>query len=886
MPPSPPPHSLSLFLMFYQPKSEEQVRQKARLEAPSKEETDLRDRIRGSWPGDIVSDGAAAAKVSGSVLRRVLQEHDKPHPEVRDESWHVHGALGRDRRFAFASTFSLTAVSSSVNPPDESASVNNLAAVQWSITDNSGKASRYYRFSCLDHRAAVLISALLAKGELGSVEQHIVQATVEQLNGDKLILPDQMMDRQASARFGQLELRFGDSFLKKLTPDKFPEKADMLEVIQYHLHLEGTTNEDPSGDLSKEFRAELDVVFKPHRVPVLDGDRGVMGHGDWKSDLFCYSLPHTRVVEASLRITRASDDLEVARMLDIHDGSAWMDHRFGGVVPRSAAEGSYLRSQRAVSTKPREDVAIDRFMLRLYNEDQDCISVTRVATVEFSAGAEPRERREDQHVYVMVQSAKSRAGYGYVSTPATRAIAGAAKAAGKPHTPDMDISVAPVVTKQYRSRETTMLYPMEFTITVPMYNGAVANLTVAMTFYEQELASSLLQPSAWVGTVSVKGTIAKPAAEGVPAGGDRPTTSAVTGEGMLQCFGRGVEQSADALLDAFRAAAIAPLESAPTLAAVGGETQRGWEKVAESPVALAALGSLAVVASMPKLALTDAHKVVLAAMLGAYGYIYHHHANREAVEDALQWCHGKWITYFGLEPIDTPTLIVRAFMLRELGALMHTKCAGWVPCEAVALDILAVAAAAASTDAERAEALAGKRVPTATELARTPTDLEMAQLKALMDGRWRYAEADGSLSAVLVEQHVPVLWRNLLGKVHPTLDCVVNRDKRLVEYDITTIIEEMERQVRLDGQEWTWNCPARGPLLSRACVMAEGRQLYIDAAVRQGVERVWFSFLDKGKTMVETTTFTRTRDGGESPSAWCARTFSMVPSNQPAKKSR
>lgn len=807
--------------------------QRVKLEEPSDVETHLRTRLRANWPADIIHN--KSDHLTGKTLRELFGTHERAHDNCGEERWHVTGRFGKGRRFGICATFRTTTVISDDNPPEEGATLTNLAVLHWAIADHSSK--KYYRFTEVDHRAAVLLSELIAQDELVA-DPHVTQAVVEQLNRDALVLPDRLLPGPTFARTAELDLQYGASSWKQLPRPGVTEPSSTTDSLPvYELHLEGCTFETGDEDMDAEVKATVDLHIQPRAGPMLDGDRGVISYGDWEDDAFCYAVPNCRLVGGSIRLTRASDDLEIARDLDVKDGSFWMEHAFGKAVPRTRPESHLLRARRQPRLSEGETATnlVERCQLRLLRIPQDTICLTRV--LDAKTGATLQQ-------YAVVQSAARKDAF-Y-------------------HTDGVSLEAEP--SKQFRSKETGLLYSTGWKVHTPTHGGARLEVTLKANFAEQEFVTTLAQPSFWEGTVWMEGTLHN--ADG--------TKEEVVGEGVMWCQGRRQGQESSRLFDMMRNVATVPMEKLD----VGKLTS--WEAIADGP-ALSALSTVSVILSMQEITLSDAHKVVLAAMLGVYGYIFHHPGDSEKVNDALEWCQGKWASFFGTAPINYRTLLIRAFMLRELGALLHLKCADWVPAEAVALDIVNPSSHGRPED--QTDLSAGLEFPSQQLLSQPASALELSQLKAVLDGRWvsNAGLTRGSVNSVLLKQGVGVLQRNLVGKTSPTLLLYVDRDKEEVQITTITLVDKTQRVVQLSCQEYEWVCPARGPVRSRACVLAAGRQLYVETHVRGGVERTWYVIQDEGKTLLRHISFYASPNTA-TPSASCVLGFTIELTNPPPPK--
>ncbi|CCW62145.1 unnamed protein product [Phytomonas sp. EM1] len=811
--------------MYFHTGKDERPNQKGKAEAPSEIEKTLRKRLNSAWPSAVLED-KEAEHISSKVLFNIFNGHDKPHDTCRTERWYINGRLGKTRRYGISVSFFTTIVGDGFNLIESNSQKNRFSAVQFSIIDT--QTQLYYRFSELDHSASTLLLAFLSEGIFDGADTYLTQAITEQLNADRLILPDQAMSGPTVLSKTELNITFGRCFLRVVSDHNETDTANR-ENIMYHLHLEGRSLEHGEGNLQEEVEAEVDLKFHPVMNPVLHGDHGVISHGrDWTSDLFSYSFPNLRIRSGSCRLTRASDKKEICRELDIRSGWLWMEHRFGGVLVENAEEALFRRSLVRHRRQVMSEYLIDQCSIRLFNVDQDCICVTRES--DPTTG-------EVRRAYAVVQCGAKR----------------------QSHAWEDDVSLVATPNKQYRSSETGILYSTEWTVRTPTHDGAHASLQLSAIFPEQEFVTFLMQPSFWEGVVSLKGTITQ--MDG--------STQAVEGEGFMSCYGHGRQQRLDEFFATLHSAGATSMKN-PKVAQLGN-----WEAISEGP-ALDALSSLSIVASMHELHLSGSEKIVLQAVLGTYGYIFHHPSDRAAVCEALQWCHYKWLSFYGQATFNYQVLRIRAFMLHELGAVMWAKCASWIPKGAVALDMVALPASSVPCDEHKASGKNRPVPPSPEELCCLPSGPEISQLKALIDGRWAFTSSVGSLSAVLMEQGFGFLHRSLIDKLQPTLRINVDRDSSTISITILTILYKKEHVYRLNGELWSYESKTRGHVSLRTGILDGGRKLYIEMHFpKGGVERVWYDFANGGKKLVQTICYYRSADTVDEPVSRCTRYYTL-----------
>ncbi|CAG9582661.1 conserved hypothetical protein [Leishmania major strain Friedlin] len=808
--------------------------QRQRFEDESVEEKSLKERLRNSWPQlSVADDDGKGPSVSASALWSMLLDHDRAHEHCQTERWTLRSRFGAHNRFALCVTFHSVAVVSDVDPPKEDSLLTHACVVNWSITDHEKK--KYYRFCAADDRAPALFSMMVAKKTIQN-QPAMLQAMLEQFNNERLVLPDQLLDEAASTRLTELDVQFGKNTLKAAA--SAANRVHQLLVPRYTLHLEGVSSEHEESDLSKEVRAVVDLTFMPRSIPpALGGTRGIVSTGNWEDDEFSYCLHHTRLLGGSLRVTRASDNLELARDLEINRGSMWMEHSFGGVVPRSVEEARFMQDLRRCRLAEETDHMVhDHCLIRLYDKMAQCFSITRVMSAETGA-----VKRCDATVH----SAASKEAFQHNS----------------------GVIMSDETDESYMSSETGVVYPTRWRVECPASDGCRVELHLAATLPNQEMITCLAQPSEWEGTVTVTGKL-------IMADG---SVTEVRGDGFVTSRGRGklrMENDVFGMLHGLGSAAMKRAE----VAAAGS-----WEAIAEGP-GLVALAGLKVALKMQQFHLTLSQQMVLAALLGTYGYIYHHPQEVEEVKKALQWCYNRWMTFYGASAINYRTLTLRAFIMQELCDVAHAKCAAWIQKRAQALDIAVPVSCLFNSDVADSCVFS---LPARCLLLQPPSMLEVSQIKALMAGTWVMdpEKTEGSMNAVLLEQGVNVLLRSVNSKTVPTWVVHVNCENKIV-IDEVTMLERRHFVIALDGTEWTWESVSRDRVKSRSCVLSGGRELYVETEVQEGIERVWYQFQDGDKTMVQNI-FYFTNPTTSTPVASCKRHFKIqLPPGSPtsAKK--
>ncbi|KEG08247.1 hypothetical protein DQ04_07631000 [Trypanosoma grayi] len=756
----------------------------------------LRERMRASWPKHVVCDSDEDRE---SILEMCV-EHDAPHDNCALEWWGVNGRIGDNGRFGLFVTFARLAFAGDDEPPNINDPVPYAAAVSWVLVDHETK--KYYRFSEVDHQAPLVAACLAANGRC-AVDEHFLTALAEQFGQNRLPLPDLLMAGPASVRLGGLDIHYAENQLMMVPQPKGKKKT---AFPWYKLHLSGTTFETGGADMREEVKAMVELTLVPTQNPVLHGTDGVLKlGGDWSCDVFQYFTPHCKVVEGELRVIRASDKLEIVRSPNLKGGTMWMDHTFGFALPRSNEEAKYLQAQKECADLCH---VWHSFSIQLENGTRDALSVIcTVGPVDMKPACN----------YVVTQCGDT----------------------GKSEHHHKDIELNADVTSQFRSEETGTLFATRWMLRTPFRDGAKLEAVIEATFPHQEFVALALQPSCWLGTVRLTGKVI--AADG--------SSIDVTGNGFLKSHGNSSLQKVTKLYSVLREVATAAMEK-PSVGAM-----KSLEEIVGGPAA-SATSTVRTLVSLQGHSLSDAHMVVFTTFLGAYAFIFHHPKDPREVLETLQWCHGKWLSYFGSISIDVKTLTLRAFVLRELSYVLEKCCASWIPSHVQVIDLVlsppsSIEALVAVTDGGLAECI----VPSDAQFTTHASKLDLSKLKGTSDGTWVLdsSRGTGNIGAFLAAQGVGVMWRTFIENLSPKLIITVDEEQSLVCAVMRTSLCSREHVVRFDGTEWEWHSASRGAACSRACVLQGGAGLCMETTLSSGLmERTWYTFQDDGKTMVET----------------------------------
>ncbi|KAH9601647.1 AttH domain [Trypanosoma melophagium] len=787
----------------------------------------LHERMRSSWPKDVPLDDNTDLNESPFEL---CVEHDAPHDNCAFEWWRVHGRVGANNRFGVLVTFLRLVVADGGGEglPPACDFVKYAAGVAWVIVDHAKK--KYYRFVDADHQAP-LIAAFLTANMSYIGNEYFLQALSEQFKQDRLPLPERPMTEPASVHLEKLNLSYDGNHISVVGQAKGGKSSHP----SYKLSLSGTTFESGDTQMSEEVKATVELTFQPTQRPVLHGKSGVVELGkDWRHDIFHYFLPHCKVMEGTINLTRASDDLEVARSSDVEDGRLWMEHGFGCALPQTDEEPTFLEK------KSQQDSEVLLYLwnccsIQLDNETKDIVSIIYAANPE---------NWKLLKAYAVYQCGKT----------------------GKSERYHEGIEINVDSASQYRSDKTGVLFPTRWTLNIPFREGSKLELTLEATFPDQEFITLVAQPSLWVGTVGVRGKI-------IFSDG---TFNDITGNGLMESRGKGSLHDIPRLFELLREVTTTLMEK-PEVSCM-----KSLEEIVSGPSA-SAVGTVKTLMSLHNQTFSDAHLVVFTAFLAVYGYIFHHGKKKEEVLNALRWSHGKWFSYFGSTAIDIKTITLRAFMLSELTTVLQKCCASWIPSYVQPSDLVMSPPSSMEVllAAHKVEisSISPPRVNFETEVSR----LDISKLKGLIDGKWIFDESRGTrnMDAFLAAQGINVMWRTFIVNATFTFLINVDEDKRTTCIIVETPLYNKKYLIPLDGVHWEWHSTGRGLVHSRASVLPGGNGIYMETVFpNKMMECKWYTFEDGEKTMVELMKLYKNNDIGKDnvsvqPISVCVRYFTI-----------
>ncbi|ORC92157.1 uncharacterized protein TM35_000043710 [Trypanosoma theileri] len=785
--------------------SDEPVAKKTKSEHEEGETAPLRERMRSSWPKDPLSNDIDM----GESPFGLCVEHDAPHENCALEWWRVHGRVGEEDRFGVCVTFLRFAVTEGDELPPVCEKVKYAVAVAWVIIDH--KKKKYYRFVESD-RNAPLIATFLAANMSSTGNGHFLQALAEQFKQDRLPLPERVMTEPASVHLGKLNLSYDVNQISVLLSQI--RGGGRSSHPSYKLSFSGITFESGDARMREEVKATVELTFQPTQRPVLHGNAGVVELGeDWRHDVFQYFLPHCKVVEGVIHLTRASDDLEIARSSDLEDGRLWMEHGFGCAIPQIVEESIFLEKKlpkQQQQQKQNNSEALlckwNRCSIQLNNETRDIVSLIYAAN--------PMDWKLLK-AYAVYQCGKT----------------------GKSEAYHKGIEVTIDSASQYRSDMTGVLFPTRWTIHTPFPEDSKLEVTVEATFPDQEFITLTAQPSIWLGTVQVKGKII--ASDG--------TIKDITGDGFMESRGKGNLHDIPRLFELLREVTTTLMEKPEV------KSLASLEEIVSGPVA-SAMGTVKTLMSIHNQTFSDAHWVVFTSFLASYGYIFHHGKEKEKVLNALQWIHGKWLSYFGSTSIDIKTLTLRAFMFCELTRVLERRCSSWIPPYVQPVDLVMSPPSSMEALMTAYKLEISFTTPPHMDFKSEVSRLDISKLKAISDGTWILDESrgTGNTADFLAAQGVNVMWRTFIGNVMSTLVMNVDEEKRTCCIFLETPVYNKKYLIRLDGVLWEWRSIGPGKVYSRASVLPSGTGIYMETTLpNKMMECKWFTYEDGGRTMVE-----------------------------------
>jgi geranylgeranyl pyrophosphate synthase/predicted secreted hydrolase len=224
-----------------------------------------------------------------------LDIQDLSHGSAATEWWYVHCHLRTDdggELSLFAAFFRM------VHGIDKDTGEKVHAhSVTWALSDPANK--RYYQRSLVDRRSPEIVLERIRRGE-GPRDPRLGRAMVEALERNHVPTPDRAFDKEIIFDESRLSLDFDGNML------------DKLDDGSYRLTL-----------LNPQDKIGCELVFKPERGAVRQGDDGVVG-GMRGEDMFYYFIPRCKV---SGSITQKEAKAAVI------SGYGWYEHEFGGYHP-------------------------------------------------------------------------------------------------------------------------------------------------------------------------------------------------------------------------------------------------------------------------------------------------------------------------------------------------------------------------------------------------------------------------------------------------------------------------------------------------------------------------------------------------------------------------
>lgn len=401
----------------------------------------LSDRMRRSWP--------SAANDSGVDLEKLAQEHAGPHSDAKIEWWYINGHVPSLEASFFASFFILAVSEGDVakGKTVSSDQARRVHCLNWAWIDR--KNQRYHPCGRLDYDAQAVFD-LMDAGTFPSGDPFVEKALRELFGRGQLLEPDLAFQGDARAFTspdGSVRIDYdGDQLIIS------PQGSCTLRLAasrDTHAHWNGP---------SLQIELKLEAV-KP---PMLHGRNGVVSAGDSDvlGDMFYYVIPRMSAV-GTVRI----DGVEHA----VNDGTAWLDHEFGGAICETSDELALL--QRLAKTRGGSQPSWEWAALQLSNDTE--VSLTRLVL-------------PDGDDLVVQTFAIVREG----DTPAYRID---------------DIELSSIEEGLFVSTISGQRFPTRWKSRFTLRSGEAVALDLVASFPQQEFVTLAAKPSFWEGHATVAG---------------------------------------------------------------------------------------------------------------------------------------------------------------------------------------------------------------------------------------------------------------------------------------------------------------------------------------------------------------------------------------------
>eukprot|EP00796_Vickermania_ingenoplastis_P005332 gene5332-3831_t len=707
--------------------------------------------------------------------------------DAAQERWSLHGWIDRSTDLAFCASFQSQSLPFDSNETaDEAVAMLSRASCVYWAIIDVPR-KKVFRCCEVDNRGAVAVMAVMTQSPgLFFENNYLGEAVAEQLHFNNMVIPDHCAEKGGSSASGVVDVKLGDCCFKCVRQKN--------SRMGFNLKLEGQTNEGLAPE--KEMKIFLEVAFLTDTNPVLDGEHGIVSNGAWEENGFRYFIPSSRITRARLRIGRPSAP-PIFDNNKIRHGSVWIDHEIRRVRPNTLQEMRILQNlsyNRVLSPHYTE-----RCCLTLFYDEDVHISAQRV--VNSLTG-------KTSHTFALLQPNK-----------------------GVPLTCTVDFTH--IKTKQYRSPVTGLLYSTSWSLSLRnTAEDLCIDVTLCAEVDEQEFVSVLANPSFWKGTVTVNGCIFM---KGKPK-------SEVMGMGFMTVQGRRTLADTDQLFDMLRSAGIASLKTTKMSVSTLEEANKSDDVVVGA-------SSIATVLHVQGFTVKETHKVVIINFLSTYLFICQHH-EAERVAEALDWCHEKWMRFTTLSPPDYLMIFIRGFMLRELRQLLELQCTALImplKAQVSALDLVTP-----SYLGRLNRALAPELPPTVDLSHSAPSSLDCAVASAAFSGQWKEVKslAVGSLRNLLLHEGGSFFWRYHQSLLNLTVFLNFPADSKVLHVKQTSFMLNYTICIPVDGSEVTWECLGRGEMKSRAILLANGKEIYVETRMQSGVEKLWFCTGDD-KTLKE-----------------------------------
>lgn len=588
--------------------------------------------------------------------------------------------------------------------------------------------------------------------------------------------------------------------------------------MTFSLHLEGNSN-GFAGD--EDIQATLDVTFTVSAHPVLDGNEsGCVDLGSWENGIFRYFVPSCRVTSVYGKILDGQNPLYI----ESKNGSVWLEHEISQVRPNTLQEARILRE---LSMKQlHAPQYVERCCLTLIDSnDEYAISASRVVDMDsgktIKAVALVQRGKEKPIVYsALFNHDKS---------------------------------------KQYRSASTGILFSTKWFLKLQSETErSTIELQISATFQKQEFVSMLASPSYWNGIVNVEGVVQS----------EGEQVESVSGMGFLKCYGKRNLKETASFFRTLRSSSILPLEKERLF-------RTTFDEILTEPQVISSLSSISVILQMQGFCLSQTQKYVLSVFFATYNIIYHS-CDVKTIEQALEWCYGKWMGFVSLSSISYSTVFIRAFGLQELRhALM---CSGYKQVLDKFHNCLCIDIVNPSSTGFLSNSCSNCVVPDIPNTGTESSALDVAAATAAFHGTFDEGKSlnTGSLRLLYLCEGAPFFWRYQQSLQKVSISLFIESKTKTLKLEQSSFLMNYSLELPLNGREIEWECMGRGRMISKAVLLSEGIGIYLETQVHHGVERIWYSVDNTGdRKMLKESIYFFAQLGDKAPTTCLVRNYSL-----------